>query len=218
MYGNFIKIRDDLQQLFEKIPQLINSYEVQVPLFVQAVKHWFEEAEKILKSHQVPQFSELAAMRGCITAAEQGVRDNSFLVENNVRITKSAPAIAIISLKRAQDILHMILDPVNRSLEEAKKLIRGIVIIAAQLEFIDKYSDPEGGLTVSVRELWELLATKDNIREALTRVLTIVSFYDAVILMAECLDELPPYLSKKQLTTGKNVIAAEINSGRVTMN
>lgn len=197
MQGDSVKIRDDIQRLFEKVPAMINRYESQVPLIAQMVKHWIKEAKDVLKCYKVPQFSELAVMRGCITAAEQGVWDNSFIMKQNVRQSKVAPAIAIITLKRAQDILQLILDPINRSLDEAKKLLNGIVLITAQKKIITQYSGPDGELTVSVREFWETLAARRNIREALSRVLTIVTYNDAIHLMKECLDELPQYFKKK---------------------
>lgn len=207
--GDSIKIRDELQLLFEKIPPMISNYENHVPFIGRTVKHWFGEAEKVLQNHQMPQVAELAGMRGCITAAEQGVRDDTFQVEQNVRQSKAAPAIAVITLKKAQDVLQAIIEPINYSLNEAKKLIHGIVIIAAQLNIIAQYSDPDGELTVSVRELWESLATHDNIREALSRVLTIVSYNDAIFLMKECIDELPLYLtteSSQQLPDAKKAL------------
>lgn len=197
MHSDSIKLRNELQYLFEKVPHIVNRYENQVPLIAQMVKHWIKEAEDVLKYYKVPQFSELAVMRGCITAAEQGVWDNSFIIKQNVRQSKVAPAIAIITLKRAQDILQLILDPINRSLDEAKKLLNGIILITAQRKIITQYSGPDGELTVSVRELWEYLATRENIREALSQVLTIVTYNDAIHLMKECLDQLPQYLTNK---------------------
>lgn len=189
-----LKLIRDLQALFEKVPNLVNKYESQDSGFVESVKKWFKEAEDLLRIHRIHRVGELAGLRGTIEAAERGVYDNTFFVEPGMRSSKAAAAIASLSLNKAQDILHHVLEPVNRKFEEAGKILRPIVVIAGQLNIIARYSDSEGGLTIPVEEFWKHLGAMENIRDGLMRVLTFISYPEAIFLMKEILDELPSHI------------------------
>lgn len=198
------KIIEEIQYLFEQVPNLINKYESQEPTFVEFVKKWFKEAEELLRIQKIHQVGELAGLRGTIEAAESGVYDDTFFVEPGLRPSKVTAAIASLSLNKAQDVLNRVLEPLNRKLEEAGKIIRSIVVISGQLGIIARYSDSAGGLTISVEEFWKQLAAMENIRDGLMQVLTLVTFPEAIYLMKQILDELPAHIfnpSARQLRT-----------------
>ena len=208
------QLKDDLQVLFEQVSVLINRYEAHDPGFVDSVKRWFRDVEAILKKYEVPQISELAGMRGMIIAAEDGVRDPAFIVDPGVRSSKIPAAVAAISLKRAQDILHMVMEPYNRTLDEAQKIMRKVLVISGQSGLLIPFYNPDGSLKVPVADLWRYLVEVANIGDGLMRVLSLISFEDAVCLMAECLDTIPLNIFKKNLPSPSDEVTQ--NTTKVT--
>ncbi len=191
--------KDDIQVLFEQVPILINRYESHDSGFVEATKRWFREIEEILKRNKAPQVSELASMRGMITAAEDGIRDPSFIVEQGVRSSKIPAAVASISLKRAQEILNMMMEPFNRNLDEAQTIMRKIMVISGQSGILIPFYNSNGELKIPVADIWRYLVEVANIGDGLMRVLSLISYEDAVCLMAECLDSIPLNIFKRNL-------------------
>lgn len=208
-----VQITIELQGLFEQVSQLVDRYQKHDPYFTDSVKMWLKQSEQILQMHGLPQLGELAGMRATIEAAQKGVRDSSFVVvERGVRSAKAAAAVASILLNRAQEHLQKILEPITHTLDEAEKIIRQIVVIAARFGIIDQLSDDDGGLNVSVEEFWRHLAARKDMGEWLMRVLSLISFEDALLLMKECLDDIPVEVYKKNLPGRNNTASAQLGA------
>lgn len=193
--------KDDIQVLLEQVPVLISRYEAHDSGFVEATKRWFRDAEEILKRNKAPQVSELAAMRGVIIAAEDGIRDPSLIVEQGVRSSKIPAAVASISLKRAQEILNMMMEPFNRSLDEAQSIMRKVMVISGQSGLLTPFYNPDGALKIQAADIWRYLVEVANIGDGLMRVLSLISFEDAVCLMTECLAAISLNIFKRNLSS-----------------
>lgn len=187
-----IKLLEGLQALLEQVPDLINKYEANDPAFIPSVKRWLSAGEHLLTMHHKPQVAELAGARGKIIAAEQGMYEQAPAVHTRLPKRKTSAAIAIFSLKRAQEMLLHMLEPIMENVEESKILMKQVFALADQKSILTRYRT-ENPSVVNMLALWNYLASIEDIRVGLNRILTLVSHAEALQLMESALQEWPIY-------------------------
>jgi hypothetical protein len=188
-----IKLINELQVLLEQIPALINKYESDDSSFPEASKQWLRCGEKLLTTYHKSQVSVLAGLRGSIVAAERGVYESSFAFDPKIRKRKASAATAVFSLNKAQEILQTILNPVIGEVEEARTLIKQVLVLADQKNILTEYMEATDAVTKNLLTLWSNLSKTEDIRVGLNRILTLVSHAEALKLMEETLHEWPTY-------------------------
>ena len=199
-----IKLVDELQSLLEQVPDLVNKYESIDFTFTESLKRWLSSGEKLLISHHKPQVSELAGLRGNVVAAERGVYESSFAFNPRMPKRKAAAAIAIFSLKKAQEILQVMLHPIVENVEESRALIKQVLALSDQKGILAQFRMAENEVTNSVLALWNNLAAIEDIRIGLNRILMLVSHAEALFLMEEILEEWPSYSLNEENKNAKN--------------
>ena len=182
-----IKLIDELQVLLEQVPALVNKYESNDSSFPESSKQWLRCGEKLLTTYHKAQVSVLAGLRGFIVAAESGVYEPSFALDPKMRKRKASAATAIFSLNRAQEILQSVLNPVVVEVEEARTLIKQVLVLADQKNILAEYMEAADEVTNNLLTLWYNLSKTEDIRVGLNRILTLVSHAEALKLMEEIL-------------------------------
>ena len=185
------KLMNQLQSLLDLVPALIQKCESRESGFVKSVKQWFTDAENLLAASHKPRLVALTQLQANIVAAQQGVFEPSFALDAAMPKRKAMSAIAVFSLERAREILHILLQSLIKNIEESRTLIRQALLLAHQKGIISKHCKLDDSLDNPTMALWNKLAATQDIRTRLNQVLTLVSYAEALNLMAVVLEELP---------------------------
>lgn len=184
----------ELQVLFEEVPFLVNKYESRDSDFVLVVKQWLSKGEDLLTRNRRPEVSELASLRGIITAADRGIIDPSFSIDSKLRKGKAASAITLFSLNKAQGILQSVLGVSIEDVKEAEMLIKQIIALAGQKGLLGEYFKKPKTNKQNLRSLWTILSKTEDIRVGMNRILSLIPFDDVLVLTETILAGWPSFL------------------------
>lgn len=183
------QLADEISALLVQSSSLVDKYENNDASFVELFKEWLIKGEDLLKRYNKPHVSELAGLRIITIAAERGVYSNDINIAPTKRKRKISSSIAAISLNKAQNILQNVLKPVLENIEQAKNLIKQMLVMAAQKNLINKYWLTNEDLSTKLQNLWKAFREDTDLKVLANHVLTIVSYVDTLRLMEEILDE-----------------------------
>lgn len=184
-----LALGEGLESLLGRVPNLVDLYEKNGKAFPELLKAWLREAEKLLTSSRKPQAAELAALRGVIVAAERGVHNSSVALPPRATKRKAAAAVGILSLDRAQQALQVVLGTIVEDVDEARMVLKQLLMVAAQRGLISQQWAGPGAVSSKIQGLWQTLAQDKETRPGTQRILLLLSFHDAQTLMEEILTE-----------------------------
>lgn len=185
-----IKLAEEIQSLLNKVPALVNLYDSADYGFVNSLKKWFISCEQVLTKYRKPQVSELASLRGLISAAEKGVYEASFAsFESRTPRRKKVAAVAIFSLYRAQSYLQSIILPLLGKLEETATIIKNILTLCSRKGQMRQYWKADIPKSERLKLLWKAMTEDKDTAEATQRVLTLVSYSDAIQMIERIMTE-----------------------------
>jgi len=185
-----IKLTEEIQSLLNKVPALVNLYDSADYNFINSLKKWFVDCEQVLTRYRKPQVSELASLRGLISAAEKGVYEASFAsFESRAPRRKKAAAVAIFCLHRAQSSLRSIILPLLGKLEETETIIKNILTLCSRKGQLSQYWKADIPKNERLKLLWKAMTEDKDTAEATQRVLTLVSYSDALQMIDRIMTE-----------------------------
>ena len=179
----------ELQTFILDVPKLVDLYDQKDPGFLQKLKQWFLECEDILQRYNKPQVAQMAVLRGEIISAERGYVDPYFQINNEKSKRKASLALAMFCLKRAEEILTEMVEPFNKQQEEAKNLIRQILLVANQNNILCSFWENYNGQIGQVQNLWNQLMQIDEMKHGLNQVKSLIPANFAWHIMNEILTE-----------------------------
>ena len=185
-----IKLAEEIQSLLNKVSALVNLYDSADYDFVNSLKKWFVNCEQVLIRYRKPQVSELASLRGLVSAAEKGIYEASFAsFESRTPRRKKAAAIAIFSLHRAQSSLQSIILPLLGKLEETETIIKNILTLCSRKGQLSQYWKEDIPKNERLKLLWKAMTEDKDTAEATQRVLTLISYSDALQMIDRIMTE-----------------------------
>ena len=179
----------ELQDCILDVPRLVSLYEKKDPVFIEKLKQWFLDCEAILQRYNKPQVAQIATLRGEIIAGTRGYIDPFFQINNETSKRKASLALAMFCLKRAEELLTEIVRPFNAQQEEAKGLLRQILLVAVQNKLLDSFWNNYNGQIVQIQSLWQQLLLYEDIKHGLNQVRSLIPAPFAWQIMNEILTD-----------------------------
>lgn len=182
---------DRIVLLLNQVPDIMALYEKRHPTFVSSVKCWMENMEKTLKNNRIQLTAEISTLKALITSAQRGVQNNDIGItikagHNSKR--NLVDAISVHVLHQAQHSLQTLLNPYQEKYDEANQIARKILLMASSLGMLNARLrttfDPS-----TLPSLWKEFISNETISPWTARMLEIVSFNEALIIINKILDE-----------------------------
>lgn len=178
----------ELQAYILDIPSLVDLYDKKDPTFVEKLKQWFIKCEEVLLRYNKPQTSQMATLRGEIISATRGYFDPCFNISSeSLSKRKASLSLAMFCLKRAEEILTGLVEPFEKQQEEARSLIRQILLVAIQNGMLASFWTGYNGQIAQIQNLWNQLIQYEEIKHGLNQVKSLVPTHLAWQIMNEFL-------------------------------
>ena len=173
---------NDMAALCVEVPRLIQQYEERDYRFLSSVNSWLLRCEACFADKQAMQASQVASLRGRLIAAGRGIFEPDFASSVNLKKSKMVDLVALQAIQSSQDILITSVRPLEERLNEAELIILQLIALADQKGLVshDLIEHARDGAT---REIWHTFAQYNDLKSGLNKVLTFVSFDDALMLL-----------------------------------
>lgn len=173
---------EEIQGLLLLVPALVDRLEKHDPDFVDQVKSWLVEGERVLGNNRLPAAGSLAALRATLVNAQSGVIPPGYQTQKRLSRRKMGEMIASDVLRQGSELLSQVIAADGKRVDEAAQLTRQLVALAVYKELIPdprKVSDPTGYL----RAVWKAMEADSDLQTGTVRLLGLVGQNDALLLL-----------------------------------
>ncbi len=185
-----INVLEDLKGLTMQLPTLVNSFDQQSPFFSRDLKAWLTKLEQLLAHSRRSELSKIAALRSDVISVEIGVwRKDTYYIDPSLTDKKRGSRKKIMRaicgqiLNRAQEIVSSIMDPLEQQVNEAKDIVKQLLLVAIQNGVVANDSlDPE-----NCKGIWQILVNQQELRPGTQKILSLVSIPEALFLISDLL-------------------------------
>lgn len=157
-------------------PALVNRLERKDAGFIPELFNWMRVAEDCLTTHQSRQAAELAGIRSRILAGRIDMG-------HGVAKRKQQWKTAADSLFELQQVLQQALIPLEMQLNEARELIRQLLLIVAQTGLFAYHVSTD--FDAFVQSIWQFITSNEQLRAGAVKLKTHFNAEDIRLLMAE---------------------------------
>ena len=175
-----------------EFPALVNRLERKDAAFIPELFEWMRRAEEHLLAYQSRQAAEIAGMRSRILA---GRHDEGHGIAKR-KLQWKAAADSLFAL---QEVLQEVCVPLEKQLDEARELIRQLLLIVAQTGAFTY--DSKRDFDAFLQEIWKFICGNEQLRAGAVKLKTVLSAEDIRLLMAEEIN-LEDFSAPKRNTTG----------------
>jgi len=132
---------EEFASLLRQVPRLVDGLEARSSNHVDDVLAWLKQAELTMENNRLPAVSQVAACRARLIGATRGVQDREVIVIGRPTTRKVREATASLVLLRCNDLLHAVIAERQAVFEEAERIARQVVTIAAAKGIIETCAD-----------------------------------------------------------------------------
>ncbi len=180
------ELLDELWKLLQQASELVGSYASAASDFVPRLHAWLTSAEGVLNKHHCPQVSEVAGLRAQLTASADGVFDIRFIRLPATTMTrKTTRAVAALLFNQAQTVLQNVYETFRAKRDEAANYVRQMILLSLQKQTFHPAWSTGEDRSQSVANVWQMLMADADAVTAGRRVLSLVSYPDALRLVEE---------------------------------
>lgn len=172
----------EIQNMLLKVSELTDLQDLRDFSYVSKTKRWLSELEKILENNRMIQAGEIAALRGAIISAENGIFQNGaeFLAKPTKR--KMVEAATASAIHHASSLTAQVIQADISRFNEAEQTVRQLVAIAKAKGLLLNIPN-NGNHTETLKFIWRTIAQDADIAPGAVNVEGMVGPYDALILL-----------------------------------
>ena len=172
----------EIQNMLLKVSELTDLQDLRDFNYVEKTKRWLSDLEKILENNRMIQAGEIAALRGTIVSAENGIFHDGveFLAKPTKR--KMVEAAASAAIRQATRLISNMLQEEIARFAEAERLVRQLIAIGKAKGLLQQIPE-NGNHTETLKNIWRMISLDPDIAPGAVNVEGLVGPYDALILL-----------------------------------
>lgn len=175
---------EEIEQRLSGVPALVDLHQRRSAHLEGEVKEWLEKMEKTLENNRLSVVGQVSALRGELISSERSSHVNGNGNGNGKRITrKDRQATAIHLLRGAVDIVSSAIAKDQDRIEDARRLCRQLVAVAAAKGVIQPYLNGQADRTEVLRACWKALGDDNDLKPGVVNVEGVVGPHDALVLL-----------------------------------
>jgi hypothetical protein len=173
---------EEMQREIMKISALVDLQQRRDFSLEEKVKGWLANLEKTLESNHFMQAGEIAALRGMILSAENGIVPPAVAFHGLATRQKIVAAAISFALRQAGSVVSEVLKEDVSRVAGAERMMRQLVAIAKAKNLLQPVS-ANNNHTESLKFIWRTLAKDADIAAGTINVEGLVGPHDALILL-----------------------------------
>lgn len=172
----------EIQNMLLKVSELTDLQDLRDFSYVTKTKRWLSDLEKILENNRMIQAGEIAALRGAIISAENGIFQNGAEFTSKPTKRKMVEAATASAIHQTSSLVAQVIQADITRFNEAEQTVRQLVAIAKAKGLLLKIPN-NGNHTETLTFIWRTIAQDADIAPGAVNVEGMVGPYDALILL-----------------------------------
>jgi len=173
---------EEIQNMLGGISGLVDMQQGLDPNFNEKVKLWLAKLEKILESNRIIQVGEVAALRGLILSAENGIIPPGIEIHGRSNKRRIVEAAVTLSLRQSSSLVSDFLQREVDRVSDAERMMRQLLMLAKAKGLIQQI--PNGSdHTEVLKYIWHTLSDDPEIAPGTINVEGLVGPHDALIIL-----------------------------------
>ena len=160
----------------------LHNYMDLTSTFFESVKNWLGELEKVLENNWLKACSDIAIYRGTLISVERGLVPADLIFTKRKSHKKVMDAVAIETLKKANELINTIISGPLAQINEAERLIRQIIPIAELKGFLPPY-ESNANRTIYLNQVWTQMSNDPDLANICLHIKGLVTQQDILILL-----------------------------------
>ena len=173
---------EEIHNLLLRIPSLVDELERQGPHAIGNVREWLMTLELVLENNRLPLAGNIAALRGGLDSALNGVIPAGIAFHGRVSSRKIREAAATDMLKRASDLVTFAVQGDGNRIDEAQRVARQLIALA-RFKGLIPADRPDGDPIENVKAVWNNMQTDQEIGQGAAHLIGLVGPHDALIVL-----------------------------------
>lgn len=173
---------EEIHNLLLRIPSLVDELERQEPHAIGNVREWLMTLELVLENNRLPLAGNIAALRGGLDSALNGVIPAGIAFHGRVSSRKIREAAATDMLKRASDLVTSAVQGDGNRIDEAQRVARQLIALA-RFKGLIPAGRPDGDPIENVKAVWNNMQTDQEIGQGAAHLIGLVGPHDALIVL-----------------------------------
>lgn len=182
---------EEIQNLLFQVPRFVGMLEKKDIDAVLEIKAWLEKIEEALQNNRMPLVSMIAGLRGALISAEKGILLDHIMIHGRLNTQKIKQAVAADVIKNASEIVMEAIQRDKERVSKAEEICQQLIALARAKGLI---AFPHNGMghTESLKALWRIFSTDQDIAAATVSVEGLVGPNDSLIILDRMLDKNTP--------------------------
>lgn len=173
---------EEIEGMLLRIRSLVDLQDQRDPDFVEGVKEWLSGLEKVLDNNRLAVAGNVAALRGMLLSAEQGVIPTGVEFHGRATGRKIREAAGAYVLRQTGDLVSSVIQKDRERVAEAERLTRQLVALAKAKGLIQEL--PSGdNCTGMLKAIWRGMSADAELSPGTVSVEGVVGLHDALIIL-----------------------------------
>lgn len=173
---------EEIQNLLLDVSTLTDLHEQRDPDYVPEAKSWLKKVEKVLDNNRMSVAGTIAAYRGLLISAEQGIIPTGFEIHGRVTKRKIQDGAATLLIKQTSDIVSNAILGDQERIKDAERMTRQLVSIANVKGIISDIPNGDDSADV-LNSIWKAMTDDQDLSAGTINVVGLVGPFDALILL-----------------------------------
>jgi hypothetical protein len=173
---------EEIQNYLLEIPNMINSVEKRETEFIDNLKIWLSDLEKVLNNNHMSEAGNIASYRGILISASRGIIPNEITFYNRLSKRKIIESTATYIIQQTSNLISAVIQKDKDRFFEAERLTRQIVAIAKKKGMIKESSNGNYD-TDLLKHIWKSMSSDKNLSTGLINIEGLVGPHDALIIL-----------------------------------
>jgi hypothetical protein len=173
---------EEIQRLLLRITRLTQQLQERDAGFVEDVKEWLAEFEKILSNNRLAAAASIAALRATLISAERGVIAPGLVFNGRFTPRKIKEATGVDIIRKAEAVGSNSVNADVARIGEAERLMSQIVSVARKKQLFPPIAAAPNH-TEWLKTTWRGLIDDPDLATAAIRVEGMVGFQDVLVLL-----------------------------------
>ena len=179
-------LREQLVGSLQEVPEVMNFYIKNPPIFVDRTIQWITKTEQTLQKFRIPTSSLLATERGKILATLDGYRDPEVTDSKSTR--KAMRATACLALSRIEPAIRADIHQIDEKFDHMRNKMAQLLAVSSSTSPIPL--PPTEPKTLWLQKVWKNLAIQPETKGMYEYLNTALKYSDRLYLLEEVIDNL----------------------------
>lgn len=173
---------EEIQNLLLDVSTLTDLHEQRDPDYIPEVKSWLEKFETVLDNNRMPVTGTIAAYRGLLISAEQGIIPTGVEIHGRVTKRKIQDGAASLLIRLTSDVVSNAILGDQERIKDAERMTRQLVSIANAKGIISDIPNGDDSADV-LNSIWKAMTDDKDLSAGTINVVGLVGPFDALILL-----------------------------------